>query len=336
MKSFISILIGFILIPVISLSQPKIESWNWRELNYSMFNKSDLYYHNITKILVTGSILYKSNLSSRQDTLYTAEFDTNANIISESYRPEYWKKMKRTYTTIKDKTIILEMDKDSAGIRIILNKFEKPETVCHIYKNGENTQCEYYTYDNKNRLIETSSGKDAYITYRYYYNDVDSLLKMIKIYKEDNIKDSIIESYFYDSENRLIEFAYEPSNTFCKNFMMLCDAGPVYFHYYYSYDTCNNSLNGKLKYCGDRAYMNYDWGFIEWDYCDSESKITHYIKTVSTNENLDNSLQETYGERRRTITYENDCDSEKVECLPAKIEFLDDEHYSIYQFHYLK
>jgi len=336
MKNSLIILIGFILIPFVLSSQPKIDSWNWRELNYSMFNKSDLYYQNITKIIVTGTILYKPGLISRPDTLYTAEFDTNANIISENYISDYWKKMKRTYSTLKDKTIILDLDEKSDGDETTLNRFGNPEKICHIYNNKINESCYYYTYDKKNRLIEMSSGKGGFRTYRYFYNDADSLSKVIIIYKEDNTKDSVIMTYSYDSENRLIEFAREPSMTFCKNFDMLCDAAPVRYHFYESYDTCIKVLTGKLEYCGDQAYMNYDWGFIEWDYCDSESKITHYIKSHSTNNDNENSLLETYGEKRRTITYEKDCDNEKVECLPVKIEFLDDKYYSIYEFQYLK
>jgi len=294
-----------------------------------MFNKGRLHNQHIIKIIVSGIFLNRNNNSIKQDTLYIADIDTNTNIKTEFIKRGLLVSKIRKYFYQKDKIIMTEDDFESYSTKTIISKTGNIESKHITDSNDSIIKSFYYNYDNKNRLVNCQE----HFQTKYFYNDRDSILKKVKIYNSfEGISDSITINYLYDSQNRLVELAQTESKTFCRTFPLRCDGERLHYREFYSYDTCCSMLK-EDKNCEDCSYIYYfNWGFIKNRYNNSELTQSIYTRLMKNN-----TLKESYHDRIRIVTYEEDCDDIiKENCLPIRIEFMDKDNYMNYSIIYEK
>jgi hypothetical protein len=327
-----------VLFPIISFCQSEMNSGDWDLVSYKLFKKDILRKKKIRKIICLQTRVNREDGSVYSDTAYYAEFDSTGNVLFEcdAYsRWDYYYSGDDSITIIQDETSSSPIYQIYKAGRIVLkcsltNKYKDSvsdavgDTICEekFFYNGKNKLCE---------VREIHKAIDYTVSLKYFYNDVDSLIKTVTIAKEAGKIDSTSTSYIYDSANRLKEIHFAPSPTFYKTFVPL-DYAQSQWHYYYSYDSCTSSFNvNDMPYHSTlREYFN--GGYIEWRHeCYGSTK-----KKVYSISKVNDAITETYGSEIRIITYNWGCNLEIVTCLPVRIEYINDSWYDRFSIFYLQ
>jgi hypothetical protein len=209
-------------------------------------------------------------------------------------------------------------------------KNNKIKSECQTFndENGLVHKCTNYHYDKFNRLIERNDQDFPRI--HYYYNDKDSLVKEVKVYKDRELNsDTIVVKYYYDSQNRLIEIDHFPSTTYCKTFPLACDEAPVDLKEFFLYDTCITMKDMDILQNARSYKMFYDWGFIELNYVNNTLN-----KKIYTRQREYNSIIETYDGSSRITSYDDFHDFENELFLPSRMEYIGGNIYTLYSIIY--